>query len=338
MPPEPGSQRPYEESARTGAGGPGTAAAPIPKPPLLGTGGGNAGVPSPAVNAEAEARIRELYPHLALYLDHPELGPLLRQAAEAGWSPEQLQGAVWQTEWWRSTSAAARTWDNLGLQDPAEAQRQRDVRRGDVEAEIGRLGLAFEPLDVNHVVETSLRLGMGAGEITRFIISMASTRGFRVSAMGTVQSDANQIMALAKQYLMPLTPAQARDYAMRVASGSLSMDGLTAFFADTARARFVNDRQMIANLDRGLTVADVLGPVIGTVASELGLDPNAIDPTHPRFSVLLESRQADGSVRSMTPTEARIWARTQPEWDRSEGARSEGTQLATALLDFMGVR
>jgi len=331
----PPSYRP-DGSPERPAGTPPTPAPPTPAP---------AGAPAPAAAPPAvtfdpasEARIRQLYPHLAIYLDHPELGPILRRAAQEGWSAEQLQGAVWQTEWWRTTSANARTWDALGQQDPAEAQRRRDTRRAEVESETQRLGLMFEPLDVNHVVENSLRQGMSATEITRFIISMATSRGFQVTPMGSVRSTANEIGALARQYLMPLAPGQAQDLAMRVASGSLSMDGVTAWFASVARQRFVNDPQVVANLDQGLTPSDIFGPNVAMVASELGLDPTAVDLAHPRFGVLMESRQPDGSVRSMTPTEARQWARTQPEWERSEGAQTEGTQLVTAVLDFMGLR
>ena len=79
------------------------------------TGDNNYGMPSnltsdgtPKQSPESFARAN--YGYLAGFINHPDIGPILKQAAAEDWDEARLYGAVSATEWWRNTSAAQRTW------------------------------------------------------------------------------------------------------------------------------------------------------------------------------------------------------------------------------------
>src|SRR5690348_11276268 len=74
---------------------------------------GNAQQRAAYVEAQTRAKIAEQYGYVGAILDNPEVGGLLRQAANNGWTKERLQGAIFQTNWWKTTSATARAWEVL---------------------------------------------------------------------------------------------------------------------------------------------------------------------------------------------------------------------------------
>ena len=336
MPERPPSGRPYDESVGRTAGA-GTTPAPVPGTTTTTVASTPAVIPAIAVNAATEDRIRQEYPHLAIYLDHDELGPILRQAAEEGWSTERLQGRVFQTDWWKATSDSQRRWDALGAQDPATANRQRSEMTAEVTREIQTLGLAFNALDVNHVVETALRNGLSPTDRTAFIVGMAQARGFQVGH-GSVRARQHEIQQLARAYLFPLSDAQAENLAMRVTGGSLNMDSIATWFTTAARGRFGSNPNIMTNLANGLTVADTFASTVQTIAGELGIDPSAVDLMDPKYAEVTGVRRDDGTITAMTEDEARLWARSRDEWRGTRKAKTETSNVVAGVLNFMGAR
>src|SRR5690242_1146354 len=71
------------------------------------------------VEAQTRAKIAADYGYVGAILDNPEVGQVLRTAAAQGWTKERLQGAIFNTNWWRNTSASQRAWEVLKSTDPA---------------------------------------------------------------------------------------------------------------------------------------------------------------------------------------------------------------------------
>lgn len=95
----------------------------------------------PPAREEIARYVRETYGHMAWAIDHPEIGPILRQAAEDDWSPARLRGAINQTDWWSRTADAQRQWQALEGEDPAEATRQINQRAEEVAGRLEDLGV-----------------------------------------------------------------------------------------------------------------------------------------------------------------------------------------------------
>ncbi len=116
-----------------------------PSQPPGGDGGGTGDDSTddglPPAREEIARYVRETYGHMAWAIDHPEIGPILRQAAEDDWSPARLRGAINQTDWWSRTADAQRQWQALEGEDPAEATRQINQRAEEVSGRLEDLGI-----------------------------------------------------------------------------------------------------------------------------------------------------------------------------------------------------
>ena len=62
--------------------------------------------------------VRERFPGFAWALEHPELGPILEDAAEGEFTVETFNAQLRATDWFTSRTAAERDWDLLAS-DPA---------------------------------------------------------------------------------------------------------------------------------------------------------------------------------------------------------------------------
>ena len=101
-PPTPaGSPSPPGGGAATTA--PEAAGAAVGPPVPAGAGRDTA----PAANtAEEIERIRQQYGHMAWMVDDPELGPLVLRARQEGWTTDELRGAWFKTNWFRTHGIA----------------------------------------------------------------------------------------------------------------------------------------------------------------------------------------------------------------------------------------
>lgn len=107
-----------------------------------------------------DQKIRALYPMLVIYLDHPELGPILRQAAAEGWIPQRLEGAVQGTEWWKATHDHMRQMDHVRETNPGQWDQLLQRKMFDLSRlSITNLGFAASPTDLQGIAEHALLHG-----------------------------------------------------------------------------------------------------------------------------------------------------------------------------------
>lgn len=287
----------------------------------------------PASEAEVAKFVNDHYGYMAAYLNHPEIGPILREAARKGLTDRnQLFGMLWRTSWWRSTSNAARQWDLTVNEDPASAQAMRDQRAATVGDEAKMLGLSLSGQQLGSVVEQSLRNGWSPGQITDYLVSLAPKSRFTEGMLGAY---ANQVKALASTYLVSVSDSSAASYARRIAAGETSLEGLQAVFANQARSRFT---WMADVIDQGVTPMEYLAPVRETIAQELERPVDSVNLMSPEWLGLVEVRDPSGQVRAATQEEARLAARKRPEWQNTQNATEMMANLGNALASFMGVR
>ncbi len=83
--------------------------------------GGSGGVGAPA---DDWSTYQAKYPMFAWAFQDPEVRAKLQEGMAAGWGPDELQGAIYQTNWWRSKTNAERDWLQTLATNPKEAERQ----------------------------------------------------------------------------------------------------------------------------------------------------------------------------------------------------------------------
>lgn len=282
-------------------------------------------------------KVAETYPAFAWLLDIPEVGGLLEQAAAEGWDTTRLQASLYATAWWRGTSQTSRNWQTLVNTDPAEAVRQRSLRHSEVADEIRRLGLKLTYEEELWVTEMSLINGNSRAQITQAIVQISRSHG--ITDTGTVRQTSQQIRELSKRFAYPVSGATALDWAYNVAAGRMTLEGVEAQMRESAKDKYGDNINIMRGLDRGMTVWDIMQPVLGRVSEELGISPDGFDLTEGWGAQLVNYRDPKtNQLRLMDDTEATTWARSQERWRNTANGRGLTSQLAGAITEKFGRR
>lgn len=292
-----------------------------------------------AIDAALRKRITQDYPAFAYLLDIPEVGNLLAKASKEGWDATRLQSQLYATRWWKTHSQTARNWDTLVATDVAEAKRQRAIRISEVSNEVRRLGIKMKQWDIIGIAEGSLRGGWDPTRITQRIVQIG--RGNPLEAAGDVRATMQSLRAVGKQYAVNLSNPTLQNWALAMAQGRLTEDGIRANIQNIAKQRLDpkgENEVMRRALDSGLTVRDVYAGVIEAVSGELEVDPSRVDLSDNYWGKLLDFQDDKGTQRPMTQTEAVQWARKQPAWQKTGKAKETYSGLANALTARMGLR
>lgn len=297
----------------------------VPTTDTTPAGDANAGANAALANAsddEVKDWIRKHYGTMAGFIDDPEVGPILMESARSGWSTQQLIGQLESTNWWKLRNDSQHAWAEKQINDPGQAATDRQTMVSTIVQSAGQLGVTMTAAQVQALAEEALNSGWSTDQVKNQIIGNINwdTSG----TQGELQFTAQHMMSLGKQYFVPIDQAQARAWAVAINEGKLTEDGVRATLQTQAEHRwsFLN----------GVAPGDFWAPVQGAIADELEQPSSAIDLSDPKWAAALERTNKDGSLRPATIEEARIVARNDPSWVRTNKALSQSTNTASDLL------
>lgn len=281
-----------------------------------------------AIARDPDGLVRARFPSYALYLQDPELGPILRQAALENWDALRLQQAVQNTQWWHETSSAQRTWDNLVATDPATAQSQREQKLLQVSQEFSQIGFTPDPATLAKIVDDSLRHGWDANRITQAIIGTLPDTAAGLNP-GDIQATIGQLTMAASDYYMPLSEDTAYDWAKRISAGTLSQPAAVEMLRSWAKTNYA---WLAPQIDQGLTVKDFFAPYQQQVATIMGVTPDSIDiQNDPVWNQLTRVDDGDGTIRTPTFADAQRLARSQPGYAGTVDAQNRGASAVASM-------
>lgn len=292
-----------------------------------------------AVSGELRKRIREELPAFAWLIDVPEVGDLLGRATTEGWDITRLQGQLYSTKWWKTQSESMRNWQTLRATDPASANQQHSSMVIQVRTEAGRIGASLSDAEQRLISEWAMQRGWGSAEISHAVMNVAQKNG-RLGQFGAVEQGTQELRAWSGAMGLNLPGNTLKNYAIRIAKGDLTLDGVKAQFTASAKARYKNNSSIIRTLDAGGTVMDAMQPVFSRVAEELELgDTTGFDLAKGWGKELLNYRDpATKEWRAMNEWEASEWARRQPRWLKTRNGRDSASEAAAAISTAMGRR
>lgn len=288
--------------------------------------------PQSAAPGEVDRYIRANYGYFAMFLDNPEIGPILRQAALEGWDVSKLQGAVYATNWWQNTDAANRTWQNLVNQDPAEARRLVNQSAATIQNRAKSLGLNLGSGQISSLATLATRNGWTDAQTVDYMLQQVNWANLEAGDLKALYDD---VTAMAGDYLVNLSEGTAQQYAERIASGELSMEGVRSALVRQAKARF---GWMESQLDQGITVKQYFAPVRDTIARELEVSAESIDMMDPKWLGIMETKDKDGNLGPASLYEAQMAARKDPRWARTRNAQEMTTNVVGMISDVFGLR
>lgn len=264
--------------------------------------GGAISTPPPSPIA-VEDQIRSQYGYFAAFLDIPEIGDVLRRAVTEGWDQERLQAAVQATQWWRTTASSVRSWIALSSSDPASAQAKIGTQMADIGQLAAKLGVTISPDRLRQMSEDAVKYGWDSVQLQNAIASEWHYQpGGQKGMLGQAEA---QIRQMAADYLVPLSDSTLADWESQVARGTATPDTFKAYLTAQAKGMFP---ALAHQLDAGMTVQQLAEPYRQVAAKDLGLAPDAIDFTDPKWS--RPFTQIDPKTNTPTMMGLYDWQRT----------------------------
>jgi hypothetical protein len=279
-----------------------------------------------ASDDEVKAYVRAHYGTMAGFLDDPEVGPILMDAARNGTSPQSLIGQLQATNWWRLRDDAARAWAQGSIDNPGQQAAQIGQRVLDIQQAAGQLGVTMTSPQVQALAEESLRSGWSTEQLKHQIIGNIDWEG-KGNTAGELQTTKQHMLDLGRQYFQNIDPAQAQRWAVAIADGTLTEDGVKTTLQSAAEGRW--------SFLKGVTPADFFAPIQGAIANELEMPSTSVDLMDKKWDSALERVNSDGTIRPTTITEARQVARSQPEWVKTDSAMSQLTAGAGSVMQTL---
>lgn len=314
-----------------------------------GGGGGYGGAPSmPEADTvdtpeEIDAYVRATYGYLAGYLQDPEIGPILRQAATEGWDENRLMGAVSGTSWYQNTTKNARQFDALKNMDPATWQQQVNNQLELIRRQAKMLGLTisgrielgeFGSYDRDYYMAVqSLREGWDPQKLATAIFNEGAFRPDQAQQTGQIKTTASKIKSLASEYMLTVSDATANQYAQQIILGQLDEGAVATIFADQAKGRFPS---LADQIDKGIRPAQFFDSYQQQIAAMLEIDPDQVDLMSPKWAKIIDNQRSDGTRSPMTLSETMDYVRSTPEWDRTDNAMKDAAYAAELLGKTFG--
>lgn len=286
------------------------------------------GVGALATDSEIETYVRENYGYMGSFLNVPEVRDVLFEAARWGYDEQKLYGKLSQTQWWQTTSASQRTWQQLTSEDPAEARRQVEQTAALVQNRARALGLAG-----GDVADLALQATANGWTDAQQVDQLLRNVNWSTIQAGDLTDHRDSVKAIGGNYLVAVSDSTAQQYAERIASGELTLEGVRSAMAQQAKQRF---GWMASQIDQGMTVKDYISPVRDVIASELEMAPEAIDMMDSKWLSMIERVDDKGERRSATLHEAMLTARQQPEWKSTSHAQTQMAKVSKLMADTFG--
>lgn len=279
--------------------------------------------------------VEERFPSYAWALDHPELGPLIQQAAgDEEWSEEVFASRLQATDWWTSRTAAQRDWE-IWWESTSELDRNERIQRqeANIAKEASRLGVELSDTLLYNIATESLIFAYESDEITGRLLESAGLLG--EIQPGNITANQTRVRQMASDYFIELDEGTITSYATKLIDGSITEDTIKEHLIDMAKQRFPTG-QIPTLLDEGTTLAEYFAPHRTRIANALGRTLDDVDLTSQEFLPVLSIRDESGQVAPMTLGQVDRFTRTLDEYWQTRQGREEQASYGRELLKALG--
>ena len=289
-----------------------------------------------AAVASMVSQIEQQYPAFAPLMAIPDIAKLLIEASQPGaqWTSQKFQAAIEGTNWWRTTSQPARQWQTLKLTQPGEASRQSAQTAVQIHQLAAQEGILLTPADLASLVDNAQKESWNAAQIQQAVGQQA---GQKTLTAGTIQNTATQLGQTAQSYGLPLSDHTKFAWAQRIAEGTATTDGFNAYAQDQAKLMFPT---LAKHIDQGMTVRQLADPYLQIAGQTLGVDPNALELTDPKWIAALQAKNAQGVVTgpmSQQDWQTKIMNDPVYGYDHTVNAQESASNLVQQLGQTFGV-
>jgi hypothetical protein len=283
-----------------------------------------------------ESAAKELYgAYYEMIKQNQELGSLIKNAIQQGWSDDKFQYELEQTNWWKTTSANTRNWETLLIQDPASAQVQLDNRTALLRDTAQRLGITLTSESLARIAEDSIKLGL---ELTSQLEDIVGSEALR--SVGTVSQlrygyVGNSIRESARKYGVSLSDTTFNEWVNKIAVGAESQETFESYAQQIARTLYPS---LNNGFDRGLSFAQMTDPYAQVASRILEIPGAQVDFTNPKWAQAFTMKDDKGNPMQMSFGEWADYLRTDPSfgWEYTDDAKNRAYTVVNRLAELFG--
>jgi hypothetical protein len=216
------------------------------------------------------------------FLYHEEIGRILLEATAEEFTPQKFMNRLQNTNWWRTTQRSIREFDILEAQDPAELDRQIEIRMQTVRDYVSGLGTQLPDVQIRELARNAIRLGYS----DRDLANAAGAAVYKVEGVTPLRTGmiGQELKSNARRFGVPLSDASVDNWAKEIATGSQNFQDYQNYLRQQAIGLFPSLQKEI---ERGLDVATLADPYIQTASRILGISPETVDFADPKWNIAL---------------------------------------------------
>lgn len=290
------------------------------------------------IPSDWEDAAKELYGgYYEMLKQVPELGRLLKEAFEKGWEPgsTSFQYALEQTDWWKTTTASARAWQEKLIRDPETARSDLDTRMALLRGVAQDMGITLSPESLEKLATDSIILNFQLTSQYEDVIGSEA----RKSAGGVSQLRygfvGDSIRKVANQYGIALSDITFNEWVDKIAVGAESAETFEAYASQTARNLYPS---LTSGFERGLTFGQMTDPYAQIASRILEIPWAQVDFTDPKWAAAFTMRNDKGEQTQMSYGEWADYLRTTKSfgYEYTDEAVSKAYTVVNDLAEAFG--
>lgn len=221
----------------------------------------------------------------AAFLEDPELGPLLRKAADPKnrWTDKKLETEIMKTKWWKNSDAAQQAWAKVVARGDQEANRQINAKADEVREIAAQLGGMLTDEQLTEVASNVLRFGFTAQQTMRMVANEL-LRGSDPESILRTGIAGQSVRQIARQMALPMGNEALDEWSRKIATGTALLADFENYARRQARSLYPS---LETELERGLSVEAIADPFRQYAANLLGISAASIDFADPKWNVAL---------------------------------------------------
>lgn len=325
----PGGRTPAPASVSTGP------ASNVPTQGSVNDANGTVPAP-PGINdiPALDAYIRQNFGTDAWLLDIPDVKNVLENAVAKQESTAQIQAAIEQTQWWKTTSQAVKNYQQDSANNPADYSftnpgSKASQALAQVNSTAGQNGVVLDPHTAQNLAQNFLQYGWTTQQLQQAIGSHASA--------GNATSITQQLQNMAMQYYMPVSTQSLTSWAQNIAAGTQSLGQFQAQMANDAAQKWTG---FAPQLQSGSTMQQLTDSLRTEAAKTMEVDPNSInflnDPMYSKILDYVPPNSPNGVHRVMTLSEMNQYLKSTKPYGYTQGARDSAASLEQAITTSFG--
>jgi hypothetical protein len=283
-----------------------------------------------------ETAAKELYgSYYEMIKQYPELGTLIKNAIQQGWSDDKFQYELEQTTWWKTTSANTREWETLKIQDPATAQTQLDNRSALIRDTAQRLGITLSSESLARIAEDSIKLGLDLTSQLEDIVGAEALKSAGTVSQLRYGYVGNSIRESARKFGVALSDVTFNEWVNKIAVGAESTETFESYAQQIARNLYPS---LNAGFDRGLSFAQMTDPYAQQASRILEIPAAQVDFTDPKWAQAFTMKDEKGNPTQMSYGEWADYLRTNPSfgWEYTDDAKNRAYTVVNRLAELFG--